>query len=87
MDIDQRLKAVQQQNGKLFSETHTALIVLFICVIAMILFVTLPPAPATIITAISAFFILYRYVAYAIKKVNGRISLLENKYRNLSAGE
>ena len=79
MDIDQSIKIIEQQNRKLFSATHTWLIVIVISAIALILTLTIPPIPAVLITGISAFFVIYHYVAHAIKKVNARITLMETR--------
>ena len=53
MDIDQSIKIIEQQNRKLFSATHTWLIVIAISTIALILTLTIPPIPAALITGIS----------------------------------
>lgn len=79
MDIDQSIKIIEQQNRKLFSATHTWLIVIGISAIALILTLTIPPIPAALITGISAFFVLYHYVAYSIKNINARITLMETR--------
>lgn len=79
MDIDQSIKIIEQQNRKLFSATHTWLIVIGISAIAFILTLTIPPIPAALITGISAFFVLYHHVAYSIKNINARITLMETR--------
>ncbi|KPZ60380.1 hypothetical protein PSH55_07195 [Pseudoalteromonas sp. Angola-31] len=79
MDIDQSIKIIEQQNRKLFSATHTWLIVIGITAIALILTLTIPSIPAALITGISAFFVLYHYVAHAIKNINARITLMETR--------
>jgi hypothetical protein len=86
MDINQSIKTIDIQNRKLFSATHTWLIVIIITALAIILALTIPPVAAALITGTSAFFILYGYMANAIKKVNARITLLETNNQNRDKG-
>ncbi|EGU60376.1 hypothetical protein VINI7043_29160 [Vibrio nigripulchritudo ATCC 27043] len=82
MNTDERLKVLKLKNKKLFGFTHTMCIVLVIGFITLTLSIALPPSATAMLVGIAAFFILYHYAAYAVKKTNNRISLLETKYRD-----
>ncbi|GMM86945.1 hypothetical protein [Pseudoalteromonas sp. MTN2-4] len=86
MNIDEHLKVLALKNKKLFGFSHTMCIVLVIGLIALMLSIALPPSLTAILVGIAAFFILYHYAAYAVKKTNNRISLLETKYKDQSKG-
>jgi len=86
MDINQHLDLLERNNRNLFGAVHTLYIVLVISAIAIILSFALPPVLAALLIGVSAFFILFFYVGYSIKKVNDRLTLLETKYKNQSAG-
>ena len=83
MDIDEHLELLESKNKRLFGLAHTFCIVIAISVIAIILAFNLPVGLAGILAGISAFFIFYHYAAFAVKKTNARITLLETKYKNL----
>ncbi|WDE06744.1 hypothetical protein SG34_007525 [Thalassomonas viridans] len=86
MDIDEHLEILATKNSKLFGATHLLCLVGVIAVIALTLIFTVPPVLAGIVTCILAFFLLFHYIGYSVKRTNSRITLLETKYKNQGKG-